>query len=620
MVDSGVAGLAPADGVDETAALLRFHDFMRGLYALEEIEDVLNAIAQGVTEVTGFRDAVINIIREDGRIECVAVAGAPELRAALLGRSLDLDTFMAEFGEAEEWGQLRFVPHDRFDGEQDKFSFIPDFEYDASNPDAWHPEDALYAPLNGPDGTLLGILSVDIPPGLVRPNAFLQRLLEMFAVHTGQAIAHAQDRRSLGEDIRLTELVRSIMREVDNVDLDQLVRDSVVSLAHGLSSRAIWLRLVDNDDAEGGLSSIYPPSPELEAPAAFVEMASRAAQVTWAGQHAVSLGEGRPPPPGVLSAEENAAVVGFMRERGFASLLFVPIGAGSEALGYFIAARGVSDLRWSNQELSHALEIGRDLGRAVLNARLFDRERQIGERLRQLDGYKRRLISTISHELKNPLTAIRGHVEMVEYALAEGADDDSHGVDANHSLRVIGRSAERLAVLVDDLLMSMRVNESDRPLMAVPVDLAAALRSAVEMLEMRAHNGAVRIETQVEGDPVLALGEPLELERVVLNLVSNGVKYTKPGGRVDVRLRQEDDRVVLTVRDTGIGISAEDQQSLFSEFFRSNNPEALRVEGTGLGLSIVKRIVDRHAGTIEVASRLGDGTTFTVTLPAAVVP
>jgi signal transduction histidine kinase len=113
------------------------------------------------------------------------------------------------------------------------------------------------------------------------------------------------------------------------------------------------------------------------------------------------------------------------------------------------------------------------------------------------------------------------------------------------------------------------------------------------------------------------LGAATELDQVVANLVGNAVKYTPDGGSVTVSLSRSGDEVVLQVADTGIGISAEDQEQLFTEFFRSNNPQAVAQPGTGLGLTIVARIVARHGGRLHLTSELGAGSTFRVVLPAA---
>jgi signal transduction histidine kinase len=113
-------------------------------------------------------------------------------------------------------------------------------------------------------------------------------------------------------------------------------------------------------------------------------------------------------------------------------------------------------------------------------------------------------------------------------------------------------------------------------------------------------------------------GDPEALRRLVCNLVSNAVKYSRDGGTVEVGLARVEDDVVLTVADDGLGISGTDRERLFTEFFRSTNPEALERPGTGLGLAIVARIVARHGGRVEVDSELGTGTKVTVTLPVSV--
>jgi signal transduction histidine kinase len=121
--------------------------------------------------------------------------------------------------------------------------------------------------------------------------------------------------------------------------------------------------------------------------------------------------------------------------------------------------------------------------------------------------------------------------------------------------------------------------------------------------------------TSTTYDAGAVAGDPEELHRLVGNLVSNAVKYSRDGGRVQVGLARVEGDVVLTVADDGIGISETDRARLFTEFFRSTNPAALERPGTGLGLAIVARIVARHGGRVEVDSELGTGTTVTVTLP-----
>jgi signal transduction histidine kinase len=285
----------------------------------------------------------------------------------------------------------------------------------------------------------------------------------------------------------------------------------------------------------------------------------------------------------------------------------VPLGAGPECLGYMILTRVGDGQDWSEEEEHASLEIGRDLGRVVMHARLFERERQLVEQLQDLDRYKTDLIATISHELKNPLTSVLGHLELMKSV--------ERAPYAGRSLTAIERSSRRLGTLVDDLLLLSKVGDPNRPLSAAPVDLGGLVSECSDLLQVQAHQRDVKVLFTPPDTPVMALGNRADLECVVSNVLGNAIKYTAGGGHIDVAVRAVDGQAVFECRDHGIGISAEDQKQLFTEFFRSSNPAAQASPGTGLGLTIVKRIVDRHQGRITVESELGAGSTFTVRLP-----
>ena len=265
---------------------------------------------------------------------------------------------------------------------------------------------------------------------------------------------------------------------------------------------------------------------------------------------------------------------------------------------------------WTEVEMSAALDLGHDLGRAILNARTFEREHELVQELRALDIYKSQLIATVSHELKNPLTSIVGHLEMLEQV----PDLDPLALS---SIAAMDRASGRLSRVINDLLLLSRVDDPTTPVVAVPVDLHAVLEDVLDVNAVSARNKELVIHVVAPEGPVLALGDHDELDRVCANLISNAVKYTPPGRSITVTLDRMGDRVMFTCDDEGIGISPQDQDQLFSEFFRSANPEAYSQPGTGLGLAIVQRIVHRHDGRITVDSELGKGSTFTVDLPAA---
>jgi signal transduction histidine kinase len=244
----------------------------------------------------------------------------------------------------------------------------------------------------------------------------------------------------------------------------------------------------------------------------------------------------------------------------------------------------------------------------VLNARSFQREQRA-------TAYKQQLIGTMAHELKNPLAAVSGYAAILEDLL----DDELAGravPGIEKSLRGIGRAATRLGDIVADLLAMARVEDEVDRSRLVPVDLRRVVHDAAELLSVQAAARDVTLTCDLPAEPVMVLGESGDLERLVANLLSNAVKYSHDGGAVELGLHPvPGSRLLLEVTDHGIGISPEDQEHLYDEFFRSADPAAASQGGTGLGLAIAKRVVDRHGGSLAVRSGLGQGSTFSVVLP-----
>ncbi len=223
---------------------------------------------------------------------------------------------------------------------------------------------------------------------------------------------------------------------------------------------------------------------------------------------------------------------------------------------------------------------------------------------------RRDLVANVSHELKTPLTAIRGYAETLE----DGALDQPPV--ARRFTRSILEQCARLEALLGDLLTLSRLESQrqDPPAMAA-VDLAQLARDAVCVLAPRARKGDLELTLQAP-EKLPAVGERDELERLLLNLIENAIKYNRPGGEVSVRLGAEGSDVVIEVRDTGIGIPEEALDRIFERFYRVDKGRARDQGGTGLGLAIIKHVAQNHGGRVEVESRLGKGSVFTVRLPA----
>ena len=255
----------------------------------------------------------------------------------------------------------------------------------------------------------------------------------------------------------------------------------------------------------------------------------------------------------------------------------------------------------------------RQAGRAVVT--LLERhEFEHGmQRERATSDYRGQLIDALSHQLQNPVAAITGNLELLFDSLEPGDGSE-------RPLRAIERATGRIQSMIQDLLALAKVNNPDRPLHEVDVDVAALVSLVADSVRAEAAAGDVKVRLDLPADPKLVKGDPGELEDLVANLVSNALKYSDAGGSVTAGVRGMEQGgsayVELTVSDEGIGIAEEERGRLFEEFFRSDDVKARTRPGTGLGLAVVDRVVRRHRGRIEVESELGEGTTFRVLLPA----
>ncbi|KQT94334.1 hypothetical protein ASG49_05455 [Marmoricola sp. Leaf446] len=563
----------------------------------------LQLIADGVVAVAGFSVAAIRIRRGDD-LELVIDTGMPEE----IGTRIPAKAMLDELELADDWGRLQFVPHERGDHAGGGW-VVPDVEV-SDDPDAWHPLDMLVAPLYDAQGELRGTLAIDEPIDGRRPDAERRRVLERFAGLASRAVLSAVERESFLEQVAMADTVKEIVRTTSaQLSLDGLLDESRRTLLDGFSAQQVWIKTVTAEGRSG--AEFLPEELRDSLPEAIVEFAEQAAHFCWHQQEVMTVGETYAV-PGPMSTQHFDHVVELLRGIGMASLVFVPLGAGPECLGSIVLMRSDPSRPWSDVETAALLDIGHDLGRAALNARTFEHEHELVTELQALDTYKSQLIATVSHELKSPLTTVWGHLEMLESETLPIAPE------ARLSLDAIARASRRMSRVIEDLLLLRKVGETAKPLAPTPVDLVELVHDALAMTALSAQAKQLRVDLDLPAEPVHAWGEADELDKVVINVVSNAVKYTPEGRgvRVVVAPGEREDQVVLAVHDEGIGISEADQEQLFSEFFRSTNPEAVAQPGTGLGLAIVQRIVQRHGGDVAVRSALGQGSSFTITLPA----
>ncbi|WP_085872401.1 MULTISPECIES: ATP-binding protein [unclassified Nocardioides] len=265
-------------------------------------------------------------------------------------------------------------------------------------------------------------------------------------------------------------------------------------------------------------------------------------------------------------------------------------------LGYLCVGRDVTEARASQDMLVAAL----------------DKERLAVERMRQLDEAKNEFISTVSHELRTPVTSIVGYTEILEDgSVVDPAPEQRPLLDS------IARNAQRLIALCNDLLTLGGLDSGATHWARETIDLATILTEAEDAVRPMAAGRDITVSFSSAPGPVLVLGDRVQLERVVVNLVGNAIKFTEDGGSVECRVERDGAEACLVVSDTGIGIPDDEQPQLFQRFFRSSTAQQMAIQGTGLGLSIVAAIVAAHGGRIDVRSAHREGTTFTVRLPLA---
>lgn len=227
----------------------------------------------------------------------------------------------------------------------------------------------------------------------------------------------------------------------------------------------------------------------------------------------------------------------------------------------------------------------------------------------ELEHLKADIISIVSHELRSPLTSIKGYVDI----LLSGDLGDVPG-HMREYLEIASANSHRLSNLIDDMLDISRIESGKLNLSFEKVDIKYLCE--VVCLTMKTQAEAKKQSICLDVSPGLNISADMErLQQAITNLVSNAIKYTPENGTINITAKAQDQQIYISIQDNGMGISAEHQKRLFEKFFRVKNESTRNIGGTGLGLSITKSIVEAHHGKITVESKLNHGSTFTITLP-----
>jgi signal transduction histidine kinase len=259
----------------------------------------------------------------------------------------------------------------------------------------------------------------------------------------------------------------------------------------------------------------------------------------------------------------------------------------------------------------------RTVGLLVLNHEVSDRVEQAQrlheqiEKLHEVDRLKASFINTVTHELRTPLTSIMGYSEFLEDGIGGGLTSDQGEFVAQ-----IQEGTRRLQRLVDDLLDFARLEAGTFQLVSQEGDMGALIRQEMASLLPQVRDGRLTLSLDLPQEPVRVRMDAPRIGQVLLNVGGNAVKFTRPGGEVTVGLTREGDSVRVTIRDTGIGIPADQLPHLFQKFYQVDPSATREFGGAGLGLSISKALVEAHGGEMGVESVEGQGSTFWFTLPA----
>jgi signal transduction histidine kinase len=244
----------------------------------------------------------------------------------------------------------------------------------------------------------------------------------------------------------------------------------------------------------------------------------------------------------------------------------------------------------------------------------LERNRKIIEennrKLVELDQVKSRFFANISHELRTPLTLLIAPLETIQRKYARALDEDTRGL-----LTTMQANGMRLLKLINDLLDLVRLESGVMHVKREPVEVTEFVKGLAAATRQVANDKRIALETHVDPQIGVISGDRDKLEKILLNLVFNALKFTPAGGRIDVRAEKHGEEMVLSVKDTGVGISAKNLPNIFSRFWQADDSAKRKFQGVGIGLALVKELAEVQGGTAAVASEEGKGTTFTIRLP-----
>ena len=447
----------------------------------------------------------------------------------------------------------------------------------------------------------------------VRP--FTDKQIDLVISFANQAVIAIENVRLLNElRARTSDLAQSVeelralgeVSQAVNSTLDlQTVLDTIVAKAAQLSgTEAGTIYVFDESQHAFQISANYGMSDELIAAVKDPDLGISHAVIEAA--HA-----GGPTQSADIRNDPTIAATEVMLRAGFRARLLVPLLRSDEVVGALVVRRKApGEFPKSTVDLLQTFAAQSVL--AIQNARLFS---EIGEKSRQLEvasQHKSQFLANMSHELRTPLNAILGYTELIL--------DDIYGEAPTKMRTVLERvqtNGKHLLGLINDVLDLSKIEAGQLTLSLADYSISDVVQSVIVAVEPLATGKKLALKSELPPDLPMARGDERRIAQVLLNLVGNAIKFTDTG-EVAVHASAANGSFTIAVRDTGPGVPEADQVKIFEEFQQADNSSTKKKGGTGLGLAIAKRIIEMHGGRIWVDSKLGEGSTFSITMPLKV--
>jgi signal transduction histidine kinase len=461
-------------------------------------------------------------------------------------------------------------------------------------------------------GKAIGILNIDSH----QPYTFDQSILPIVRAFADQAAVAIYNGRMFDltqQALNVTEILYTTAHAlIETTDLNSVLRIVTSQARNAVGADRVTLYLIDVPDQRvRQITSAVNEKVETTIPD---ELGSQIAfNDLWHAPEGESLRQRSPRLMALGSGIENTP-------RLIAPLVFQEI-----PLGLIVAQNGPSQLEFTQRQLDLLMAIGNQAATAItsmqlvnaletekgqLELRVTERTQDLAranEQLKELDRLKSEFIANVSHELRTPLTNIKLYLSLLSRNVTESQKPH---------LAVIKEQTEQLHQLIETVLDLSHLeasleSEIDKNM---PVELGRLVISLIEEMQPQAQAKGIKLEILALSNRAYVQGDRKQLTQAFKGLITNALKYTQPNGSVSLQVRRMGSQVLVTVEDTGMGISPQEQPFIFDRFYRGQQAIDATIPGTGLGLSIVKEIIDRHKGQIEVISQINAGSQFIVHL------